>query len=77
MHTIDDFIPMETNPWRIGILKNHYVAWQKKWGFDLINPSIETIMNKYWDSEICWKLNPEKYIRSLKILNEINNFLVY
>ncbi|MDX2190401.1 MAG: glycosyltransferase family 2 protein [Bacteroidota bacterium] len=51
-------IPIENNHWRTNILTNHYHNWEKKWGFHPLNPKIEDFLNMYYETELCWKLNP-------------------
>ncbi len=53
------FVRHKTDPdWRPNILRHDYQYWKEKWGFDLLNPSIENIKTKYAESEICWRYNP-------------------
>jgi GT2 family glycosyltransferase len=54
----------ESNPWRIEILQKHYKLWKTKWGFDVLNPDLNDIFERYWDTEICWKCNPSLYADS-------------
>jgi GT2 family glycosyltransferase len=69
---IEDFIHREEDPWRSNILKSHYISWKEKWGFDPINPDLDFIYNKYWNTELCWKLNPDKHKISKKFIEIIN-----
>lgn len=47
--------------WRTSILNGHYERWKEKWGFDPLNPDMEAIMDRYYDTEICWRYNPERF----------------
>jgi GT2 family glycosyltransferase len=49
----------EGNQWRMDILKHHYAAWKEKWGFDPLNPDLKAIIDRYWDTQVCWKYNPK------------------
>lgn len=57
----------ETSPWRMEILRRHYDVWRAKWCFDVVNPSLSDIYEKYWKTQICWKCNPEFYAESKAI----------
>lgn len=61
-------LPQETDPWRKKILNQHYMTWEKKWGFNPLNPNLIDIYEKYWDTAICWRLNPKKSIDSVRFL---------
>jgi GT2 family glycosyltransferase len=38
-------------------LHHHYAYWRRKWGFDLLNPDMEAITERFGDTEVCWRLN--------------------
>lgn len=59
-------IPEEKNEWRSGILQRHYKNWKVKWGFDPLNPKMDDIYEKYWSTQVCWKVNPELYRKAIK-----------
>lgn len=59
-------IPTETNTWRVEILEKHYKYWHEKWGFHPLNPNIEDVYERYWDTALCWKMNPSHYKYSKK-----------
>ena len=40
-------------------LHRHYAYWREKWGFDLLNPEMEAVRERYADSELCWASNPD------------------
>jgi GT2 family glycosyltransferase len=62
----------ESDPWRVSILKRHYQNWKEKWKFDIINPSLEDFYNLYWDTSLCWKLNPSFYAQAIKFQGKIS-----
>ncbi len=40
-------------------LSHHYAYWREKWGFDLINPDMRELSERWGDTELCWRSNPE------------------
>ena len=40
-------------------LAQHYGHWRRKWGWDLLNPDLDAIYERWGDTEICWASNPE------------------
>lgn len=40
--------------WRMDILRQDYQYWKKKWGFDILNPDMDIIKEKYNGTEILW-----------------------
>jgi glycosyltransferase involved in cell wall biosynthesis len=41
-------------PHEVKRLEHHYAYWREKWGFDLINPDLERVLDRYGDSEVGW-----------------------
>jgi len=39
-------------------LAHHYSYWRQKWGFDLLNPDMDAVRERWGDTEICWRTNP-------------------
>ena len=39
-------------------LAHHYAYWREKWGFDLLNPDMAAVHERWGDTEICWRSNP-------------------
>jgi GT2 family glycosyltransferase len=66
-----DLVPMESDAWRAEILSSHYLQWKKKWGFDPINPDMETFFNTYWDTQLCWRSNPAFLTQSRVFIREL------
>jgi GT2 family glycosyltransferase len=69
-----DYFPKEADLWRASILQNHYKKWKVKWGFDPLNPDINEIYHRYWDTAICWKMNPAQYKESQAYIKRITSF---
>ena len=40
-------------------LAHHYAYWREKWGFDILNPDMAAVLDRWGDTEICWRHNPE------------------
>jgi GT2 family glycosyltransferase len=40
-------------------LEHHYAYWRRKWGFDMLNPDIEAVRERWGETEVCWRSNPE------------------
>jgi GT2 family glycosyltransferase len=40
-------------------LAHHYAYWQQKWGFDILNPDMETVHELWGETELCWRSNAE------------------
>jgi GT2 family glycosyltransferase len=40
-------------------LAHHYGYWREKWGWDMLNPDMEAIHERWGDTEICWRTSPE------------------
>ena len=36
-------------------LRGHYAHWREKWGFDPLNPDMDTVRARYGDTELCWR----------------------
>lgn len=61
--------------WQINILLKHYQNWQEKWGFNPLNPSMESIFNSYYDGEICWRYNRDLYVKGRRLLATVQQDL--
>jgi GT2 family glycosyltransferase len=58
-------LPKDTpSAWRVNILLSHYGKWEQKWGFDPINPDMQSICEQYWDTLLCWRVRPDQYKKS-------------
>ena len=40
-------------------LAHHYAYWREKWGFDILNPDMAAVRERWGDTEICWRSNAE------------------
>lgn len=40
-------------------LEHHYRYWREKWGFDLLNPDMESVHERWGATEVCWASDPE------------------
>jgi hypothetical protein len=40
-------------------LSHHYAYWRAKWGFDLLNPDMDAVRERWGETEICWRTSPE------------------
>lgn len=41
-------------------LQHHYAHWRQKWGFDLLNPDMDALRARWGETELCWRLDPER-----------------
>jgi GT2 family glycosyltransferase len=35
-------------------LRHHYAYWRQKWGFDLLNPDMDAVLERYAGTEVAW-----------------------
>jgi GT2 family glycosyltransferase len=47
-------------PHEVRRLEHHYAYWREKWGFDLINPDLEQVLERYGGTEVCWAHDPAR-----------------
>jgi GT2 family glycosyltransferase len=47
-------------PHELRRVRHHYEYWREKWGFDLMNPDMETVLERYGDTEVCWAYDPAR-----------------
>ncbi|MDQ5807052.1 MAG: glycosyltransferase [Actinomycetota bacterium] len=45
-------------PEALARLRHHYAYWQQKWGWDLINPDMAALRERYAGSEVLWAFDP-------------------
>ncbi|HEX8075278.1 MAG TPA: glycosyltransferase family 2 protein [Thermoleophilaceae bacterium] len=48
------------DPARIALLERHYESWRRKWGFDPINPDMDSVLARYGGTEVCWAYDDER-----------------
>ena len=56
--------------WRSSVLTNHYSAWRDKWKFDPLNPDLEGVLERYYETEICWKYNRELFLKGCRAIRK-------
>jgi len=39
-------------------LDHHYRHWREKWGFDMLNPDMDAVRERWGATEICWRDDP-------------------
>lgn len=39
-------------------LAHHQAYWREKWGFDMLNPDMQAVLERWGETEICWRANP-------------------
>jgi hypothetical protein len=50
----------ERDPAKHSLMNRHLVYWRDKWGFDPVNPDVDSILERYAGSEVCWRFEPER-----------------
>ncbi len=40
-------------------LERHYAYWREKWGWDILNPDVEAVLERWGQTEVCWRYNAE------------------
>lgn len=40
-------------------LEHHYAYWREKWGFDMLNPDMDAVLERYGGTEVCWRYDSE------------------
>jgi GT2 family glycosyltransferase len=68
---MEQFIRVENDSWRAGVLRSHYAQWKIKWGFDPINPNMGDIFERYWDTSFCRQSNPDQFRQSREFLGKL------
>jgi GT2 family glycosyltransferase len=43
------------DPARVALLERHYASWQRKWGWDPLNPDLDAILARWGGTEVCWR----------------------
>jgi GT2 family glycosyltransferase len=49
-------------------LRHHYDYWAQKWGWDLLNPDMNELQQRWGGTEICWRSDPEKVEAGQRIM---------
>ncbi|GAC1523377.1 MAG: hypothetical protein NVS2B6_09130 [Thermoleophilaceae bacterium] len=45
----------DPSPAHMERLRGHYRYWREKWGFDPLNPDMDSVFARYRDTEVCWR----------------------
>jgi GT2 family glycosyltransferase len=43
-------------------LHHHHAYWQRKWGWDALNPDMDEVRRRWGGTEICWATDPERRV---------------
>jgi GT2 family glycosyltransferase len=49
-------------------LLHHYAYWRSKWGWDFLNPDLAAMQERWGDTEIWWREDPERRAVGQRIL---------
>jgi GT2 family glycosyltransferase len=49
----------ERDPAKHSLMNRHLAYWREKWGFDPVNPDVESILERYAGTEVCWRHDPD------------------
>jgi hypothetical protein len=60
-----------TTEWRQKVLLSHYQRWNEKWGFDPLNPDMESVFDQYYDTELCWRYNRARFLRGRELITRV------
>jgi GT2 family glycosyltransferase len=47
-------------PHEIRRVQSHYEHFREKWGWDLMNPDMDAVLEQYGDTEVCWAYDPAR-----------------
>ena len=36
-------------------LQRHYAFWEQKWGWDMLNPDMDAVLERWGGTEVCWR----------------------
>lgn len=50
-------------------LAHHYAYWQRKWGWDMLNPDMEAVIARWGPTEVCWRRDDEMRAEGQRILD--------
>jgi GT2 family glycosyltransferase len=50
----------ERDPAKHSLMDRHLAYWRDKWGFDPVNPDVDSILERYAGTEVCWRFEPER-----------------
>jgi GT2 family glycosyltransferase len=49
----------ELDPEKMALVRRHYAYWHEKWGFDILNPDMEAVLERWGGTEVCWRYDQE------------------
>ncbi len=49
-------------------LQHHYGYWREKWGFDMLNPDMDAVLERWGHTEVCWRYDDERRAAGERIL---------
>ena len=47
-------------PHELRRVQHHYEHFREKWGWDLMNPHMDALLERYGDTEVCWAYDPAR-----------------
>ena len=56
---VKDLVQPKLGPEALARLRHHYGYWREKWGFDPLNPDMDAVLDRYGETEVCWRYNEE------------------
>jgi glycosyltransferase involved in cell wall biosynthesis len=59
----------EADPKKLALLESHRAHWQRKWGFDPVNPDVDAIRGRYAGTEVLWAEDPARRRAGEEILD--------
>ncbi len=55
-------------PEQLDRLRHHYAYWRAKWGWDLLNPDMDAIRQRWGETEIWWAHDPARHAAGERII---------
>ena len=49
-------------------LTHHYGYWRQKWGWDMLNPDLAAVQQRWGQTEVCWATDPARRAEGERIL---------
>lgn len=41
-------------------LQRHYAYWREKWGWDMLNPDMDAVLERWGHTEVCWRYDDDR-----------------
>jgi GT2 family glycosyltransferase len=48
------------DPRHVAQLRRHYAYWERKWGWDPLNPDMDRLLARWGGTEVAWAYDPER-----------------